>query len=100
MGIKRVVKETTVTVEEKPLVLVALYLVQYPCKLGLSQRNQKYIRLYCKLQVVFKYKKRLGKTLLFKYRIPKDPTSGVIHKVRCGHYNEFYYNEYVDTINR
>lgn len=41
MGIKRVVKETTVTVEDKPLVLVALYLVQYPCKLGLSQRNQK-----------------------------------------------------------
>lgn len=41
MGIKRVVKETTVTVEEKPLILVALYLVQYPCKLGLGRRNQK-----------------------------------------------------------
>ena len=32
----RVVKETTITIEKKPLVLFLPFFVQYPYKLGLS----------------------------------------------------------------
>ena len=50
---------------------------------------------YCKLLIVFKSKTRLGSNILFKDRIPKDLTSGVIYKIQCGLSNASYYVEYV-----
>ena len=60
----RVVKETTLTVEKKPLVLVLPYLgsilLQTRTKLKKSLKN---ILNCCKLQIVFKNKTRLGQLL-------------------------------------
>ena len=91
-----VVKETTLTVETKPLVLVLPYLgsifLQTRTKLKKSLKN---ILNYCTLQIVFKNKTRLGKNVHFKDQIPKDLTSGVIYKFQCGLCNESYYGECV-----
>ena len=84
-----VVKETTLTVEKKPLVLVLPYLdstsLQTRTKLKKSLRN---ILHCCKLQIVFKNKTRLGNNFHFKDQIPKDLTSGVVYKFQCGLCNE------------
>ena len=76
-----VVKETTLTVKKKSLVLVLSYLgsisLQTTTKLKKSSKN---ILNCCKFQIVFKNKTRLGKNFHFKDHIPKDLTSGVIYK--------------------
>ena len=86
-----VVKETTLTVEKKPLVLVLPYLgsisLQTRTKLKKSLKN---ILNCCKLQIVFKDKTRLGNNFHFKDQIPKDLTSGVVYKCQCGFCNESY----------
>ena len=95
-----VVKETTLTVEKKPLVLVLPYLgsisLQTRAKLKKSLKN---ILNCCKLQIVFKNKTRLGNNFHFKDQIPKDLTSGVVYKFQCGLCNEPYYGECVRHLN-
>ena len=87
-----VVKETTLTVERKPRVLV----LPYFCSISLQTRTNlkkslKNIFNCCKLQLVFKNKTRLGNNFHFKDQIPKDLTSGVVYKFQCGLCNESYY---------
>ena len=87
-----VVKQTTLTVEKKPLVLVLPYLgsisLQTRTKLKKSLKNILNCR---KLQIVFKIKTRLGSNFYFQDQIPKDLTSGVVYKFQCGLCNESYY---------
>ena len=96
----RVVKETTLTVEKKPLVLVLPYLgsvsLETRTKLKKSLKN---IFNCCKVQIVFKNKTRLSNNFRFKNRIPSDLTSGVVHKFQCGFCNESYYGECVRHLN-
>ena len=67
-----VVKETTLTVEKKPLVLVLPYLgsisLQTRAKLKKSLKN---ILNCCKLQIVFKNKTKLGNNFLWGIGLPK-----------------------------
>ena len=83
-----VVKKTTLTVEKKPLVLVLPYLgsisLQTRTKLKKSLKN---ILNCCKLQIVF------------KNRISKDLTFGVVYKFQYGPCNEPYYGECVRHFN-
>ena len=95
-----VVKETTVTVEKKPLVLVL------PCLVSISlqtrtklKKSLKNILKCCKIQIVFKNKTRLGHNFHFKDQIPKDFTSGVVYKFQCGLCNESYYAECMRHLN-
>ena len=53
----------------------------------------------CKLQIVFKSQNKLAKVFLFKDRIPKELTSGVVYKFQCGLCNESYYGECVRHLN-
>ena len=48
---------------------------------------------------MFQNKTRLGKNFLFKQRIPKYLTSGVVYKFQCGLCNESYYGERVRYLN-
>ena len=86
-----VVKETTLIVEKKPLVLVLPYIgsisLQIRTKLKTSLKN---ILNCCKLQIVFKNMTRLGNNFHLKYRISKDLTSGVVYKFQCGICKEYY----------
>ena len=95
-----IVKETTLTVEKKSLVLVLPYLgsitLQTRTKLKRSLKN---ILNCCKLQIVFKNKTRLGNNFHFKDQIPKDLTSGVVYKFECGLCNESYYGECIRHLN-
>ena len=67
-----VVKETTLTIEKKPLVLVLPYLgpisLQTRTKLKKSLKN---ILNYCKLQIVFKNKTRLATNFISRIGFPK-----------------------------
>ena len=47
---------------------------------------------------MFKIKTRIGNNFLFKDRIPKDLTSGVVMS-QCGLPNEYYYGECVRHLN-
>ena len=95
-----VVKETTLTVEKKPLVLVLPYFgsisLQTTTKLKKSLKN---ILNCCKLQIVIKNKTRLGSNFHLKNRIPKDFTSGVVYKFQCELCNESHYGERVGHLN-
>ena len=94
------VKETTLTVEKKPLVLVLPYLgsisLQTRTKLKKSLKN---ILNCCKLQIVFQIKTRLGNNFHFKGQIPKDLTSGVVLEFQCGFCNQSYYVECMRHLN-
>ena len=96
----RVVKETTLAVEKKPLVLVhpcfGLISLQTKAKLKKSSKN---ILNCCKMQIMFKNKTRLGNNFHFKDRIPKDPTSIAVYKFQCGLCNECYYGACVRHLN-
>ena len=100
MDNKHVGKETTLTVEQKPLVLVLLYLelisLQPRIKLKKSLKN---ILNCCKLQIMIKYKTRIGKSFHFKDRIPNYLTSGVVYEFPCGLCNESCYGERVRDLN-
>ena len=52
-----------------------------------------------KMQIMFKIKTRLGNYFHSKDRIPKDLTSGVVHKYQYGLCNEYYYGQYVRDLN-
>ena len=95
-----VVKETTLTVEKKALVLVLPYLgstsLQTRTKL---KKSLKHILNCYKLQIVVKNKTRLGNNFHFKDQIPKDLTSGVVYKFQCGLCNESYYGECMRHLN-
>ena len=94
------VKETTLTAEKNPLVLVLPYLSSIPLqtrtKLKKSLQN---ILDCCKMQIVFKNKTRLSKNFHFKDRISKDLTSDVVYKFQSVLCNEFYYGENVRQLN-
>ena len=95
-----VVKETTVTVEKKPLLLVLPYLVSISLQTRTKlKKSLKKILNYCKLQIVFKNKTTLGNNFHFKDQIPKDLTSGVVYKFQCGLCNESYYGECMRHLN-
>ena len=95
-----IVKETTLTVEKKSLVLVLPYLgsisLQTRTKLRKSLKN---ILNCSKLQIMLKNKTRLGNNFHFKDQIPKDLTSGVVYKFQCGLCNESYYGECIRHLN-
>ena len=95
-----VYKETTLTVEKKPLVIGVLYLgsisLQTRTKLKKSLKNT---RNCCKLQTVFKKKTRLGNNFHMKDQISKDLNSDVVYKFQCGLCLESYYNECVRHVN-
>ena len=78
----------------KPLFLVLPFLgplsLQTTTKL---RKSLKGILNCCKLQIVFKSQKKLANVFCFKYRIPKELTSGVFYKFQCGLCNESYYGE-------
>ena len=42
----------------------------------------------CKLQIVFKSENKLANVFRFKDGIPKELTSGVVHKFQCGICND------------
>ena len=69
-----VIKESTLTFEKKPLLLVLSYLgsifLQTRTKLKKSLKN---ILNCCKLQIVFQNKTRLGNNFHFKGQIPQRP---------------------------
>ena len=52
-----------------------------------------------KMQIMFKNKTRLGNYFHSKDQIPKDLTSGVIHKYQYGLCNGYYYGQYVRHLN-
>ena len=91
-----VVKETTVTVEKKSLVLVLSYLG--PISLQTRNKLMKSLKniLNCyKLQIVFRKKTRLGNNFHFKDQILKDLTSSVVYNLQCGLCNGSYYGDCV-----
>ena len=94
------VKETTLTGEKKPLILLLPYIgsisFQTWTKLKKSLKN---ILNCCELQLVFKNKTRLGNNFQFKDQISKDLTSGVVYKFRYGLCDESYYGESVRHLN-
>ena len=83
----QVVKETTLTGEEHPLVLFLPYLGSISLKTrNKLKKSLKNILNCCEMQIVFNNKNRLGNNFRFKDRIPKDLTSGVVYKFQCGMY--------------
>ena len=88
MDNKHVVKETTLKVEKKPLVLVLPYLgsisLQPRTKLKKPLTN---ILNCCKLQ------------LSFQRSDSKRSYFGVVYRFQCGFCNESYYGEYVRHLN-
>ena len=100
MGNIHIVKETTLRVEKKLLVVVPPYLgsisLQARTKLKKSLKN---ILNCCKLQIAFKNKTRLDNNFHFKDQIPKDLTSGVVYKFQCRLCNESYYGECMRRLN-
>ena len=81
MGNILVVKETTLTVEKKTLILVLPYLVSISLQTRIKLKESlKNILNCCKVQIVSKNKTRLDKNFNFKDWIPKDLTSGVVYK--------------------
>ena len=93
-------KETTLTVEKKPLVLVLPYLGSISLQTRTNlKKSLKNILNCCKLQIVFQIKTRLGNNFHFKDQIPKDLTSGAVYKFQCGLCNESYYGECMRHLN-
>ena len=73
------VKETTLTVEKKPLALFLPYLSPISLKTRTKlKKSLKNILNCCKMQIIFKNDTRLGNSFRFKNRIPKDFTSVVL----------------------
>ena len=95
-----VVKETFLTVEKKPFVVILPYLgsISLQTRIKLKKSLKNILNCY-KLQIVFKNKTRLGNNFHFKDQIPKDLTSGVVYKFQCGLCNESYYGECVRHLN-
>ena len=71
-----VVKDTTLTVENKPLVLVLpdLRSISLQTRTKLKKSLKNFLNC-CKLQIVFKNKTRLDNNFHFKDQIPKDLSS-------------------------
>ena len=91
-----VVKETTLTVEKKPLVLVLPYLGSISLQTRTKFKKSLENTLSCyRLPVVFKKKARLGNKFHIKDRISKDLAFGVFYKIQCGLCNESYYGKCV-----
>ena len=91
------VKETTLTAEKNPLVLVLPYLSSIP--LQPRTKLKKSLQNILEMQIVFKDKTRLSKNFHFKDRISKDLTSDVVYKFQSVLCNEFYYGENVRQLN-
>ena len=94
------VKETTLTVEKKPILLAFPHIgstsLQSRIKLKKSLKN---VLSCCKLQILFKNKTRLGNTFHFKDRFLKDVTPGAVYKFQCGLCSAFYYGQVMRYFN-
>ena len=100
MGNILVVKETTLTVEMKSLILVLPYLVSISLQTRIKQKKSlKNILNCCKVQIVSKNQTRLDKNFNFKDWVPKDLTSGVVYKIQNELCNESNYGECVRHLN-
>ena len=95
-----VVKETTLTVEKKALVLVLPYLGSISLQtINRLKKSLKNILNCSKLQLVSQNKTILGSNFHFKDWIPNYLTFGIIYKLQCGLLNESYYGECVRHVN-
>ena len=95
-----VVKEATLTVEKKYLLLFLPYLRSISLLAWTKwEKSLKKIYNCCKVQIVFKYKTRLSHNFHFKYQIPKVFNSGTVYKFQCGLCSESYLCEYVTHFN-
>ena len=83
------VKENVPTVEKKRLLLVLPYLgiISFQTRTKL-QEALKGVLNCCKLEIVFKCQARFSNSFRYKDSIPKDLTSGVVHKFQYGLCNE------------
>ena len=89
-----VVKQTILTVDKKPLVLVPPYLSSISLKTRTKLKKPLNNLNKTKLN-----KTRLGNNFHFKDRIPNDLISGVVYIFQCGLCSEFYYGECVRHLN-
>ena len=82
------------------MILVLRYLGPLLLQTRTKLRNSiKGILNCCKLQIVFNIKNNLSNTFCFKDHIPKELTSGFVHKFQCGLCNQYYYGECVRHLN-
>ena len=93
-----VVKDTTLTNEKKPLVLVLLYLGSISLQIRIKLKKSLKNILNCrKLQIVFNNKIRLGNN--FHLKGSQRSYSCVVYKFGCGLCNESYFGECVRQMN-
>ena len=87
-------KETTLTVEKKPLLVVRLYIgsISLQTRTKLTKSLKKILNC-CKLQIMFKNKTRFGSNFYFKDGISEDDVSSAVCKFQCTLCNESYYGE-------
>ena len=89
-----IIKPTSATVEKKALRLVLPYLGPISLKVGTKIRNaMKNTLNCCKLQVIFKNKRKLSNMFRFKDLVPYDLVSGVVYEYMSGRCNSSYYGE-------
>ena len=94
------IQEKVIRVPKKTLFLVLPYLGPLSLQTRIKLRKSlKGILNCCKLQIVFKSQNKLTKAFRFKNRIPKELTSGVVYKFRCGLCNESCCGECVRHLN-
>ena len=100
MDIINLVKEITLTVEKQSLVLALPHLGSISLQTRIKMKKLlKNILHYCKLQILFKNKTRLGNSFHFMDQVLKDLTSGVVYKFQCRLSNESYYGECMRNLN-
>ena len=81
-------------VEKKPLRLELPYLGLISLQVRTKIRNaMKGTLNCCKLQVIFKSKRKFSKTFRFKDRVPYDLVSSVVYECTCGRCNSSYCGE-------
>ena len=80
--------------EKKALRLVLPYLGLISLQVRTKIRNAMKSTLNCcKLQVIFKNKRKLSNMFRFKDLVPYDLVSGVVYEYMCGRCNSSYYGE-------
>ena len=89
-----IIKPTVARVEKKALHLVLPYLE--PISLQVRTKIRKAMKSTlncCKLQTIFKSKRKLSNMFRFKDSVPYDLVSGVVYEYTCGRCNSSYYGE-------
>ena len=89
-----VVKEAIRTVEKKPPFLVRTYIVSKSLRSSINLNKSLKTYFFCKLQIVFENKTKLGNNFLFIDGIPfSNLTFGIFYKFQSGLCSEAYYGE-------